>query len=363
MPANIAHMLICNKAVKILQEEGGEYRKFIDLLDSKKYKPYLNLGALGPDLSYYGSQIKGLFNLIIKKTDKPLGVDGWSYFLHSKEPNQFPLILTELSRRDADWEEQDWKDEDLPKFAFTCGYLSHVAADQIIHPLVNEIAGPYYRKGKSRSLHRECEIYQDVALFHILYESESFMKRRFNRWADTAAHSHVNTEDWFRYFIQRAFAECHSAYPKEQNIENWVDGLLSTLRIMKLPLSPYRKAHKEYKKSGLNGEKFKKYFSRYEDSFFDAVELTSIYWKALFELYEPTNNILEISDRMRKRFLKIVSNADLSSPLEKNILRKAKQALLSTNDRRFKKLVASTKNPLKREKVTAIKQQDVGKVG
>jgi len=29
MPANIAHMLICNKVVKVLQGEGGEYQQFI----------------------------------------------------------------------------------------------------------------------------------------------------------------------------------------------------------------------------------------------------------------------------------------------------------------------------------------------
>ncbi len=363
MPANIAHMLICNKAVKVLQGEGGEYQQFIDILDSKKYKPYLNLGAVGPDLSYYGSQLSGLYNLIVKKTDKPLGVDGWSYFLHSKEPNHFPLTLTELIWRDTKWDEQDWKDEDFPKFAFTCGYLSHVAADQIIHPMVNEIAGPYYREGKSRSLHRECEIYQDVALFHTLYPSEDFMKRRYHRWADINPHSHVNTEDWFLYFIQRAFAERHSIYPEEDDIENWVDGLLFTLRIMKLPLSPYKKANQEYKKSGLEGEKFKEYLSGYVDLFFNAVELTSVYWKALFELYEPTDNVLEISDPMRRRFLNVVRNADLSSPLEKDILQKSKDALLSTDDGRLMRLVASASNPVDRKKVFEIRKEDVGKFG
>ena len=193
MPANIAHMLICNKAVKVLEGNGVEYQKFIDIIDSNEYKPYLNLGSLGPDLSYYGSKIGGLINLIVKKTDKPLGVDGWSYFLHSKSPNQFPLTLMELTWRDTRWEEQDWKDEDFSKFAFTCGYLSHIAADQIIHPMVNNIAGPYYRKGKFRSIHRECEIYQDVALFYTLYKSEDFIKKRFNRWADISPRSCVNT--------------------------------------------------------------------------------------------------------------------------------------------------------------------------
>jgi hypothetical protein len=50
MPTDIAHMLICNKAVKMLQD-GGEYQQFIDILDSKIYKPFLNLGSLGPALS------------------------------------------------------------------------------------------------------------------------------------------------------------------------------------------------------------------------------------------------------------------------------------------------------------------------
>ena len=134
----------------------------------------------------------------------------------------------------------------------------------------------------------ECKIYQDVALFHTLYNLEDFMERKFNRWGDINLHSHVNTEDWVRYFIQRAFAECHSVYPGEQSVEEWVDGLLFTLRIMKWPLSPYKKAYKEYKKDGLDGEKFKKNVSDYMDLFFNAVELTSIYWKGLFELYEPT---------------------------------------------------------------------------
>jgi hypothetical protein len=63
------------------------------------------------------------------------------------------------------------------------------------------------------------------------------------------------------------------------------------------------------------------------------------------------------------RFLNIVRNADLSSPLEKEIYQKAKDALLSTEDSRLKGLVASTTSPIDREKVMQIKQEDVGKFG
>jgi len=64
-----------------------------EAIDSDECKPYLNLGSIGPDLSYYGSQWEGVKNL-----------------LHSKEPNQFPLTLIELTWKDTRWEELEWKD-------------------------------------------------------------------------------------------------------------------------------------------------------------------------------------------------------------------------------------------------------------
>jgi len=88
-----------------------------------------------------------------------------------------------------------------------------------------------------------------------------------------------------------------------------------------------------------------------------------IYWKALFEFYEPTDNILEISGPMRDRFRNIVRDADLSSPLEKDILPKAKEALLSTDDHRLKRLVSPATNPINREMVMKIKHEDVVKSG
>ncbi|MCX5910360.1 MAG: zinc dependent phospholipase C family protein, partial [Deltaproteobacteria bacterium] len=241
MPANIAHLLICNKAVKVLQDGGG-YETFINILDADEHKPYFNLGSIGPDLSYYGSNWEGLKSLFFDQSDKPLGVDGWSYLLHSRQPNQFPLTLIELAWKDTHWEQQEWEGVDFDKFAFACGYLSHMAADQIIHPRVNEIAGPYYRKGENRRIHRECEIYQDVGLFHTLYPDEDFMEKPFNLWVDLDPQSSHNAPDWFRYFLQRGFVESHGVYPQDQEVENWVDGLLLILRGIKW-VGPYKDAY------------------------------------------------------------------------------------------------------------------------
>jgi hypothetical protein len=359
MPANIAHLLICNKAVKALQN-GDEYEEFITVLDSDECKPYLSLGSIGPDLSYYGSQWQGLKSLILDQGDKPLGVDGWSYLLHSREPNRFPLTLVELTWKDTHWKQEEWELIDHFKFAFTCGFLSHMAADQIIHPKVNDIAGPYYRSAENRKIHRECEIYQDVALFHELYPQEDFMEKSFHLWVDIAPGSSRNAPDWFTYFIQRAFVESHGVYPEEDEVEDWIDGLLLILRGLK-HVGPYKKSYEELKTQGLNSEKFQRYFSGYMDFFFNAVELTSIYWRALFELYDPQEGTMEISETMKARFRSIVQNADLSSPLQRDILADAREALQSGAPKKFHDLIRKTSAPLDRGKILSVAAQDVGK--
>ena len=359
MPASIAHLLICNKAVKVLQD-GDAYEAFINLLDADEHKPFLNLGSIGPDLSYFGSQWEGFKNLLLEQSDKPLGVDGWSYLLHSREPNQFPLTLIELAWKDTRWEEEEWEGVDDDKFAFACGFLSHVAADQIIHRKVNEIAGPYYRRGENRKIHRKCEIYQDVALFHTLYPQEDFMEKSFSRWVDIALQSSHNAPEWFRYFLQRAFVESHGVFPEEKEIEDWLDGLLLILRGIKW-VGPYKAAYDELKNDGITSENFVLYFKDYMDLFFQAVELTSIYWKMVFELYDPSNGTLQITDRMRERFKRVVQNADLSSPLQKNILKDAEEALQEKVPRKFVSLIRKTKHPLKRKKILSVTPEDVGK--
>lgn len=359
MPSSIAHLLICNKAVKVLQD-GGEYEKFINILDSDEHKPYLNIGSIGPDLSYFGGQWEDLKGLIFDQLDKPLGVDGWSYLLHSKDPNRFPLTSVELTWKDTRWEEQEWEGVDFDKFAFACGYLSHMAADQIIHRMVNDIAGPYYRTGGNRKIHRECEIYQDVALFHTLYPEEDFTEKSFNLWVDLNPQSSHNAPEWFRYFIQRAFVESHGVYPKEAEIEGWVDGLLLVLRGLN-KVGPWKEAWRELESQGMESEKFVEYFKDYMKFFFRAVELTGIYWKMVFELYDPPGNVMQISDSMRERFKRVVQNADLSSPLQKDVLEDATEAFQTRVPRKFTALVRKAKSPVNKKRILAINPEDVGK--
>ena len=116
------------------------------------------------------------------------------------------------------------------------------------------------------------------------------------------------------------------------------------------------------KDEGLDSEKFHRYFNDfYMDLFFQAIELTGIYWRMVFELYNPPGNVLQISDPMRKRFKRVVQNADLSSPLQKDVLGDAKKKFYTRVPPKLSALVRTSKRPLNEKKILKINPKDVGK--
>jgi hypothetical protein len=225
---------------------------------------------------------------------------------------------------------------DIRKLAYIAGHLSHIAADQIIHPLVNSLAGPYYTSGDNRDIHREAEVYQDYFLYQEVYRLEDksgpkyeFFKQDFRKWVDCIGGFRLrNTYDWFRYFLQRGFIETYGTGPDERTIENSVDGVLVTLAVSKIA-GPYRKADKEYKKKGRNGPQLQKYVDKpqYLKYYSEAVELTKIYLSALYKVYRLLTDGEDFNEDRKKWFCEVVSGADLLCPLEEDILEKAKAEL------------------------------------
>lgn len=341
MPASIVHMLIAREVLKRFRR-GASADGLPFPADDPAYETTMNLGALGPDLPYYESMARGLKNLLLRQSDKPMGVDQWSYQMHSKAPNVFPLKMIEIIWKESSIEKAEWDEEDHRKFAFVCGYLTHMAADQIIHPVVNLIAGPYYKRGDAREKHRECEVFQDVFAFGQIYRDADFRAGGFNQWCDISPGLGANAQVWLRYLLQKAFVEAHAVMPAEDEIEDWVDGLLTMLRLID-NVGPYVKAYEALAKDSrakereyidlapprdASEEKRAMYEEivgkrRYMDFFEEAVELGCVYVKAALGVYD----LDELDDHGRKRFTDVVSSADLSAPLEKDILRDARRAL------------------------------------
>ena len=343
MPANITHMLIAHKALQTLKAKGiDQYKQFAEKLDdaskSKNYKAYVNLGSLGPDLYYYNRLSSSIKDMLKEGFVQAKGVTPWSYHLHSHRPNEFPLKLVEIIFSDVVREngQVNLYHDDMRKLAYIAGHLTHIAADQIIHPVVNSVAGPYYREGQNRKKHRECEVFQDYFLYEEVYRLEektgakyNFFKQDFRSWTDCVRGMTTrNTEEWFRYFLQRGFVETYSSCPSEQGIENSVDNLLLTLRACR-QMGPYKKADKEYRKDKENSKMYHEYIKDvdYIKYYRLAVELAVVYLIALYEVYFVLKQGKDFTDRHKKRFLSIVSDADLSCPLKQKIFEKACAAL------------------------------------
>ncbi|MEN6336206.1 MAG: zinc dependent phospholipase C family protein [Phycisphaerales bacterium] len=353
MPANIAHMVIAHKALALLKEKGFEgLANFATMLDDSTegeyYQQYMNLGSVGPDLYYYANMVQSTKEMMFEGFVEAAGVTPWSYHLHSQKPNEFPLRLAAVLFSDVIREggKTTLEADDRCKLAYIAGHLSHVAADQIIHPLVNTIAKPYYRSGGNRKKHRECEVYQDYFLYEEVYRDKrndatgkaparyDFFKQDFEDWVDCIQSlMGKNTYDWFRYFLQRGFAETYGPFPDEDTIEDSVDNLLLVLRLCKL-VGPYKKAEKEYRKYGPAGPMYTEYIAApgYMPHFKQAVCLSAVYIAALHEVYTVLLDNGDFTQSHRDRFLDVVRAADLSCPLEQDILQKARTALTRCAD-------------------------------
>ena len=347
MPANITHMLIAHKALQKLKTKGiDEFTEFAEELDKdsrkENYKSYVNLGGLGPDLYYYSRLSSSVKDMLKEGFVQAKGVTPWSYHLHSHRPNKFPLKLVEIIFSDVIRKKGkvNLYEDDKRKLAYIAGHLTHIAADQIIHPVVNRVAGPYYREGKNRKKHRECEVFQDYFLYEEIYRLEqksgskyNFLKQDFHKWTDCIKGATTrNSEEWFRYFLQRGFVETYSNCPTEDEIENSVDNLLLTLRACQ-KFGPYKKADKEYQKNKDGSAMCKEYIKdvSYIQYYRLAVELAVIYLIALYEVYFVLKEGKDFTDSHKKRFLSIVSDADLSCPLKQKIFEKARAALRNKN--------------------------------
>jgi hypothetical protein len=361
MPANIAHMVIVHKAFELLRTKGHpELATFAGMIDDptrrqdNDYWKYMNLGSVGPDLYYYVNMVQSGWDMLVEGFVKAAGVVPWSYHLHSCVPNLFPLNLCRILFSDIVRTEDgvQMEADDMRKLAYIAGHLSHIAADQIIHPLVNKIAKPYYRSGVNRKKHRECEVFQDYFLYEEIYRGRreaahgpkkvayDFFRQDFRDWVDCLPGATTrNTEDWFRYFLQRGFVETYGTCPSEDDIEDSVDNLLTVLRIARVR-GPYRDAAEEYEKYGQESPMYREYIadSDYVSYYRQAVQLSAVYIVALFEIYMALATGKNFTNQ---RFSRIVSDADLSCPLDHEILEGAYAKLTrkKTDKTRYKTLV------------------------
>ena len=174
----------------------------VDLIKMlKENMNYGRLGSIGPDLPYFNGVLKTAASFLLSRYYKPEPIEKWGDLLHSKAPHLFPLTMIEIAWRETDPDDEEWDAIAKKQWAFIIGYLTHMAADQMIHPYVNKISGNYYRDKEKRGKHLECEVYQDVVLFNNRYK-KSILDENLDTWVNIGAKS-GKTEPYFRVFLQK----------------------------------------------------------------------------------------------------------------------------------------------------------------
>jgi len=325
MPASVAHMLIARKVRKSLPPKAVP-AGFVEMLE--KNARYMELGSLGPDLPYYAIRGRSPHDLPEEEVADPPEWT-WGDLLHAKKPNSLPLEMIEAIWRGS---EGDWRDRDKMTLAFACGYLTHIAADQVVHPYVNGIAGDYNASYENKRTHREVEVYQDVVLYATVVGGDLMKARpRPSAWCDLKQRRGKETKGWFPSTLRAAFNKAYEDAPADRDIERWVKHLLYFLGLPKV-LRMYPRAAGDYNRHGDNSPMVQKAFTAIGDiddigymgaCFEPAAKLGAMYVMAAAKLYA----LDRWEDRYRDAFLGVVSPADLGNPKPEVDLEQVSDAL------------------------------------
>lgn len=148
MAGTFTHWMICEKALDLYNGRKEKHRHFYPVLARNHF---VNLGAVGPDYPYLTDLAANM-----------LKVHTWADRMHYENTGEFVKIAMENLRR--------LKGEEFPVcLAWICGYVSHVLADSVVHPVVNAIVGPYLFNSEE---HRHCEMVQDSFIFREIKGTE-----------------------------------------------------------------------------------------------------------------------------------------------------------------------------------------------
>ncbi|MEW5844504.1 MAG: zinc dependent phospholipase C family protein [Bacteroidota bacterium] len=321
MPANIAHILIAHTAYKKQEKLNPDIHDYIMSKNNLFY-----LGSLGPDLPSYKTSklIEAAFNqLLIRPFVDQLNPqeEDASFFLHSTHANLFPFYLMETNFSFADMENGEvvTNDFNAAVYAFTLGYVTHVAADQIIHRLVRELIGPYYRNLETSQKHSECEVYQDVFLL-------AEIKKNIN--IDKVLPTEIINIDKLGFDVERfcnmySLAISKAGYTRmdREYIASWINGMQFAFDKMD-DLGPIAKAMKHYEEHKDKIETspyYRLYYKNditklnYRDYFDKAVDISITYMNEIARLWNGKDFSLDSFNKYQH----VISTEDLTSPLRK----------------------------------------------
>ena len=148
MAGTFTHWMIVEEALDKLAGLPQPPTYFAKILGNNHF---VVLGAAGPDYPYLNEILLNYFKH-----------HSWADRMHYENVDSFVLQAMRklLDRTGTDFD---------ISLSWLCGYVSHVIADTVIHPVVNAIVGPYMFNADE---HRHCEMIQDSFIFHHITGNE-----------------------------------------------------------------------------------------------------------------------------------------------------------------------------------------------
>ena len=146
MPAGYAHLMITEQALKAYSSDST-----IDPIfrSNALTSHFVKLGSVGPDYPYLD---------FFQPNQK-----AWADHMHYDFTGDFIITVAKKLLERA--KQGISKEGFLIPFCWALGYLSHVTGDLVVHPVVNNIVGPY--QGNEPE-HRHCEMIQDAFIYNKL---------------------------------------------------------------------------------------------------------------------------------------------------------------------------------------------------
>lgn len=158
MPAVLAHWTVAKDvAWRFIKgkKDGHLLFRGHDVEQYEGVSKFVYLGSNGPDLPFYYDA-----DSIGKFITHTAGVSEWADVFHYNKQGEFLLNLVEVAKKLPDSEVYRRQ----RTMAYALGHATHLAADSVVHPYVNMIAGVYrsqtLRPGGTK-MHMYCECHQD----------------------------------------------------------------------------------------------------------------------------------------------------------------------------------------------------------
>ncbi len=235
MPALLLHMTLA----KQLKEKPGLPRPFYQAIHQAQGA--LLLGSILPDLPYhfhFGIQLYRHF------TKQEFLLSEWGDVFHTRGTGQLPLAFLRYINR-----MQLSTADELEVLALLAGYLSHHAADRLVHPVIQMMVKTQSAQEATPPslIHMRLERYQNL-LYHIDrlgYEMfcTSFPRRCIRQMAGAGLLWPQLPAALYKA-LRAACLEVHGRAPSKRDIQDWLFGTTAYGELMSSPFAAHEKLEK-----------------------------------------------------------------------------------------------------------------------